>query len=252
MNDLFSVSQFLCTILYADDTCVLMNGKHLEDLITRMQKELILLYIWLQANKLLLNGQKTYYIIFHRARIKLTSHTSDLYMGGSIITATDKLKYLGVIINDKITWIPHIIYVKYKVSKGIGTMFKARNYLKRNALVNLYHSFIYPYLIYCIEAWGNATNCYLKQLYQIQKKVIRMIAFANYNTPSIDIFKNLIILPLDKLVVDRIGIMMYKYANDLLHPALHYLLFRVPARMVVRRPAPINQLFNDESIAVQI
>ena len=40
MNDLFSVSEFLFTILYADDTCVLMNGKHLEDLITRMQKEL--------------------------------------------------------------------------------------------------------------------------------------------------------------------------------------------------------------------
>ena len=50
-----------------------------------------------------------------------------------------------------------------------------------------------------------------------------MIAFANYNTPSIDIFKNLNILPLYKLVVDRIGIMMYKYANDLLPPALHYL-----------------------------
>ena len=32
-----------------------------------------------------------------------------------------------------------------------------------------------------------AINCYLKQLYLIQKKVIRMIAFAIYNTPSIDI-----------------------------------------------------------------
>ena len=32
---------------------------------------------------------------------------------------------------------------------------------------------------------------------------------------------------------------------------IHY-LFRVPARMVVHRPTPINQLFNDESIAVQI
>ena len=200
-----------------------MNVKHLEDLITRMQKELNLLNIWLQANKLSLNVQKTYYIIFHRAGIKLTSHTSDLYMGGSIITATDKLKYLGVIIDDKITWIPHITYVKNKVSKGIGIMFKARNYLKRNALVNLYYFFTYPYLIYCIEAWGNAINCYLKQLYLIQKKVIRMIAFANYNTPSIDILKNLNILPLYKLVVDRIGIMMYKYANDLLPPALHYL-----------------------------
>ena len=50
-----------------------------------------------------------------------------------------------------------------------------------------------------------------------------MITFANYNTPSIDIFQNLNILPLDKLVVDRIGVMMYKYANDLLPPALNYL-----------------------------
>ena len=38
MNNLFNVSEFLFTILYADDTCVLMNGKHLEDLVTRMQK----------------------------------------------------------------------------------------------------------------------------------------------------------------------------------------------------------------------
>ena len=210
-----------------------MNGKHLEDLVTRMQKELNLLYTWLQANKLSLNVQKTYYIIFHRARIKLTSHTSDLYMGDSILTTTDKLKYRGVIIDDKITWIPHITYV----SKGIGIMFKARHSLKRNALVNLYNSFIYPYLIYCIEAWGNATNCHLKQLYiislfvrsrsttlyPIQKNAIRMITFANYNTPSIDIFKNRNILPLDKLIVDRIGVMMYKYANDLLPPALNYL-----------------------------
>ena len=51
----------------------------------------------------------------------------------------------------------------------------------------------------------------------------KMIAFANYNTPSIDIIKNFYILPLYKLVVDRIGIIMYKYANDLLPPALYYL-----------------------------
>ena len=37
-----------------------------------------------------------------------------------------------------------------------------------------------------------------------------------------------------------------------IHNQSPYMLFRVPARMVVRRPAPINQLFNDESIAVQI
>ena len=49
-----------------------------------------------------------------------------------------------------------------------------------------------------------------------------MIAFANYNNSRIDIFKNLSILPLNKLVVDIIGIMMYKYANDLLPPSYVY------------------------------
>ena len=67
-------------------------------------------------------------------------------MGDSIITATNEIKYLGVIIDNKITWIPHITYVKDKVSKGIGIFYKARKYLKRNTLMNLYHSYIYIYI----------------------------------------------------------------------------------------------------------
>ena len=108
MNDLYNVSKFLFSILYADDTCVLLNGKHLDELIVLINKELNLLFTWLQANKLSLNGQKTYNIIFHRARIKLTDYSSNLVMGDSIITATNEIKYLGVIIDNKITWIPHI------------------------------------------------------------------------------------------------------------------------------------------------
>ena len=84
INYLYNVPYFLFTILYADDTCELLNGKHLDDLIIRINRELELLFTWLQANKLSLNGQKTYYIIFHRARIKVTNHSStlDLVMGG--------------------------------------------------------------------------------------------------------------------------------------------------------------------------
>ena len=48
-----------------------------------------------------------------------------------------------------------------------------------------------------------------------------MISFSNYNAHSIDIFKQLNILPLNKLVINRIGIMMYKYANNLLPPVIN-------------------------------
>ena len=86
MNDLFNVSNFLFTILYADDTCVVLGGKSLETLITLMNQELHLLYIWLQSNKLTLNFQKTYYMIFHRARLKLQSSTINLQMGDCNLT----------------------------------------------------------------------------------------------------------------------------------------------------------------------
>ena len=122
----------------------------------------------------------------------------------------------NLIIDSKISWVPHITYVKNKISKGIGIMYKARRYLSKKCLVNLYHSYIYPYLIYCIESWGNASDCHLEQLYFLQKKIIRIVTYSDFNISSDILFKNLQILPLNKLIHHRIGIMMFKYANGLL------------------------------------
>ena len=123
MNDIFNVSNFLFTILYADDTCVALDGKSLENLITLMNKELHLLYICLQSNKLTLNVQKTYYIIFNRARLKLHNTTIDLQMGDCNLNEANNFKYLGVIIDDTMSWVHHITYIKNKISKGIGIIF---------------------------------------------------------------------------------------------------------------------------------
>ena len=83
------------------------------------------------------------------------------------------IKYLGVILDNKLSWIQHISYVKSKISKGIGIMYKARNYITKNALLGLYHSYIYPYPIYCIESWGNASNCHIDPLSKLQKRVAK-------------------------------------------------------------------------------
>ena len=95
-------------------------------------------------------------------------------------------------------------------------MYKARNYINKKALLGLYHSYIYPYLIYCIESWGNASNCHIDPLYMLQKRILRILTISNYDVPSELLFRYTNILPLCKLVHYRIGIMMYKYANGLL------------------------------------
>ena len=60
-----NVSDFLCTILYADDTCVVAHGHNLDDLIATLNNELCSLKARLLCNKLTLNTKKTYYMVFH-------------------------------------------------------------------------------------------------------------------------------------------------------------------------------------------
>ena len=133
-----------------DDTSVLLNGNNNSNLIKLLNSELENLSIWLKSNKLTLNVQKTYYMVFHRSRIKTDTHAV-ITMDNVWLQRTDSFKYLGVIINHKLNWTQHIDYVKSKISKGIGIMYRVRNCLTKKSLLNLYYSYVYPYLIYCIE-----------------------------------------------------------------------------------------------------
>ena len=119
MNDIFNVSNFLFTILYADDPCVALDGKSLENLITLMNQELHLLYIWLQSNKLTLNVQKTYDNIFHRVRLKLHNTTIDLQMGDCNLNKANNLKYIGLSLMTQFHGFSILHTQKNKISKDI-------------------------------------------------------------------------------------------------------------------------------------
>ena len=74
MNDICNVSDLLFAIMYADDTCLLISGNDLYTLIKQLNSELQCLSDWFKSNKLSLNTRKTFYMIFHRARLKNTDH----------------------------------------------------------------------------------------------------------------------------------------------------------------------------------
>ena len=77
-------------------------------------------------------------------------------------------------------------------------MFKARPVLDQNVLLTLYNSFVYPYLIYCIEIWGTASQTHLQPLFLAQKKVVRIITFSHYLAHTQPLFQSLLILPVAK------------------------------------------------------
>ena len=219
---MFNISNVLSNVLYADDTCIYLRGSDIAALFDLLNVELNSLYEWLNANKLTLNVDKTFYMIFHRTRIK-TDELS-LRIGQGTLKETSHHKYLGLIIDNKLNWSAHISHVKNKVSKCVGILLKARTYLSRKCLLNLYHAFAYPYLIYCLALWGHSSDTILRPIFLVQKKVVRIITFSDFLAHTRPIFLKLNLLPLSKVILQRTSIFMYKLMNDMLPAALDYLI----------------------------
>ena len=97
INDICNVSELLFTVLYTDDTCVVIHGKDMLSIITILNHELHMLSTWLKANKLFLNTDKTYYMIFHRARIKLPVTDYPIIMNNSSLFNILKITSIWVL-----------------------------------------------------------------------------------------------------------------------------------------------------------
>ena len=105
-------------------------------------------------------------------------------------------------------------YIKNsKIAKGVGIICRAKKYFSITALIQLYNAFIYPYLIYCVEVWGNALSIHLTPLLKIQNKILRIITYTHHHVNNDQLYYNTGILPFKILVKQRIGLLMHKMAN---------------------------------------
>ena len=97
----------------------------------------------------------------------------------------------------------------------------AKPLLNKRALTNIYHTFIYPYLKYCVEVWGSARYIHLSTILLLQKNIFRLITFSERLAHTEPLFLELNILPIDILIEDRIGLFMYKMYNGLHPPTIN-------------------------------
>ena len=171
-----NVSDNLFSILFADDTIVLIEGTNIDTMITTLNCEVAKLTEWFNANKLSINVSKSHYMVFHRSRRKINK--GNILLDTTILSQVTITKFLGVILDDKLKWTHHISYIKNTISKGMGNILKTRKVLKMKVLLQLYHSFVTPYLIYCLEIWVNASDIRLQPLIKTQNKIDNFYFFV--------------------------------------------------------------------------
>ena len=99
-------------------------------------------------------------MIFRKRRAKIEVKNK-LVINDTVISMVKKTKFLGVYIDENLLFKDHIMYVKGKISRSLGILYKSRKYFDSETLLMLYNSFIYPHFTYCLSVWGNTCKSYL-------------------------------------------------------------------------------------------
>ena len=102
-------------------------------------------------------------------------------MHNTTLDEVKSIRFLGVIINNKLTWEPHKQHVHAKTLKSLGIINKCKYIMKEKELINMYKTFIEPYFLYAIEVWGHSVTSKTDILIKLQNRAIRNI-FNCYRT----------------------------------------------------------------------
>ena len=181
INDMFDCSLFDC-ILFADDAALVISAKTLKKLTNNLKIQSKLFFNWLVINKLTLNYKKTKYMIFQRKGIpqKLLKKIK-LNINKNNIKQVSTFKYLGIYLDDKLTWREHLQNLQTKLAKFSGMIYKIRNFAPRKVIMMLYNALVGSCLRYSIRAWGSSSHLQ-NALESVQNKIIQAILFLPYDS----------------------------------------------------------------------
>ena len=134
INDLSRSSTFFKYILFADDTNIFASGKTKRALYKKVRGELGKLSDWFAHNKLSLNYSKTEFIDFSKPVVCSSDHNFTLNIDGKKLRRVSESKFLGVLIDSKISWQGHIS----KIRQTMGIIGRTRGFMGGAQLLLLY------------------------------------------------------------------------------------------------------------------
>ena len=211
-NDLYRHLENCGCILFADDTTIYMSHKNLTYLNHCLEHDLRIISDWFKDNLLTLNTTKTVAMQFlHR---KSTGQIKSIMIDNTKIPFVRETKFLGIWLDEKLSWKPHIAKLMNKLKRNIHLLANHRNFLDSHTLKLIYLAQIQSHLNYGLILWENmASRESLNKIKTLQNKCMRMIK-PKQNVQAT--YKELKLLELNKLIDLENKKLGYKIHNNLL------------------------------------
>lgn len=211
IND-FLKKQFLgIASAFADDIAIFYPGKNINQIFTNISEDLLILKTWCMQNKMIINVDKTKYMNFDCRGFLFENVLKfhDLNCTGRdcncpIIERVEQYQYLGILLDDKLTWEKYTTVLANKLKSSIRTFYFLNNICSEHLMKSLYFALIHSRLQYAIHCWGGTFKYNTEKLRVIQNFFIRIILHKNKRESSFPLFKKLNILPLQHLYIFKV------------------------------------------------
>ena len=177
INDLINCSKTSHFVLFADDTNKFITGKSYEEAAIRANNILQAVTGYTLANKLHINLDKTCFMYFHPKNYKPDESTEKpaIFLNGTEIKEVSETKFLGVTIDNQLSWEPHVSALTKKLKCCTGQLNRIINLIPKELYKNLYHTLYESHLGYAITVWGGISYVKLRPLFIAQKHCMRIL-----------------------------------------------------------------------------
>ena len=231
--DLQKISNF-SLICFADDTNAILANKDINELARSANTELEKINQYMAANTLLINKQKTAYMIFSPKGAKKQALNEKIYIGDTQILQVKQAKYLGIILDDKLNFKAQFEHLKMKLKGAIRALITVRNDINLRAKKLLYDSLFKSHLEYCsITYMDSLNNNQISFLSRLQKKAVRLIFNARPKSHTSKLFKIAKINPVNMLYQNEATKFIFQNKTEFLRN---------------KQPAAIRELIDDSPV----
>lgn len=213
-------------ITFADDTVVFYEDKSWNELKEKVESDFSMLKKWFNSKILTLNLQKTFFLPFASYKSSLPNYNSleisDINTTTEI-TRADKIKYLGIYLDQHLKWDAHIDHLVKKLRCIIPCIKYLHSIVPLNSLRTIYHALVESHLLYGILGWGGVNKTILNKLEVSQKRILKIILSKDINYPTNDLFIECHLFDIRQLFYYSICLYQYKNKNNLSAVSHNYL-----------------------------
>lgn len=218
VNDLPNVCKNVDTIMYADDTVIFTQAKTADDAAHQLSLALHDLQKWLNDSCLCLNFKKTVSMFFSKP--KTTVAAVKVCLGAQELINVEEFKYLGVLIDSKLSFKKHIRKVVKTVNVNIQNFRHIRTSLTDTAAITFLHSMILAHIEYCITSWSYTSSAAIGPIEVCYKRALKILdkkPFSYHHCQILDKYK---FLNFTNFKLFKSACLIYKVIHGLAPPPM--------------------------------